>query len=342
MAAVRFAVAGFKHFHILEFVRGMAELPGAEFVGLYDDDPALRSQYAEQFGAPAFDSLERMVEATQPDVVGLAEVNSRKADAIEMLTQLGCHVLADKPLVTSLEQLDQVERAGDDNHRQVGLMLLERYHGPTRAVRRHLREGKLGRLVSFIALAPHKLRPQVRPAWMFQPELYGGVINDLAIHTLDIARWLWDSEPVAVTAVEGLLRFTQFDGFTDHGEALVEFDDSSTLMARVDWLTPEAFPSHGDGRQFYECTEGTIEVAAAPDIHTLGQGAVTLDPWHGARTPLAPDEPPASLYTEFVGLCQGQSQAELYPRDAFRSTRLALYAREAARTRQRIDLRGKL
>lgn len=67
MSRIRFAVAGFRHFHILEFVKGMAALPGAEFVGVYDDDTALLEKYAREFGVPAFDSLEKMVEATTPD-----------------------------------------------------------------------------------------------------------------------------------------------------------------------------------------------------------------------------------------------------------------------------------
>ncbi|MCH7726853.1 MAG: hypothetical protein IH991_10280, partial [Planctomycetes bacterium] len=155
-------------------------------------------------------------------------------------------------------------------------------------------------------------------------------------------RWLWNQEPVAVTASEGCLRFTDFDGFTDHGEVFLEFADSSTAMLRVDWLTPEAFPTHGDGRQFYEGTEGTMEVIAAPDIHALGEGVVNYWPWEGEKTQIAPSPPPASLYEEFLGLCRGQSEAELCADDAFRSTRLTLYAREAARTGGRIDLRDKL
>ena len=342
MGSLRFAVVGFKHFHILEFVKGMRALPNAEFVGLAESDAALREKYTREFGVPGFESIERLVEATEPEVVGLAEINAHKADAIGRLTSLGCHVLADKPMVTSLEQLDAVESAAAKSGKQVGLMLLERYHGPTRAVRAALLAGRLGKLVNLTALAPHKLKPDGRPDWMFRPDQYGGVLNDLAIHNLDLCRWMWGTEPVAVTASEGCLRFERFPGFTDHAEAFVEFADTSTAMIRADWLTPEAFPSHGDGRHLYECTEGTVEVLAAPDIHTLGQGNVLLAPWNGPAETLESAAPKATLYEEFVGLCRGATEADLFAEDAFRSTRLTLYAREAARTRQRIDLRGKL
>lgn len=342
MSPVRFAVAGLKHFHILEFVTGMNQLPGAQFVGFFDDDPQLRKRYEQEFSVRSFETLEELVQRSEPEVVGVAEAHGRKAQTICQLVSLGCHALVDKPLVTSLEQLDRVQQAAADTGRQVGLMLLERYHGPTRVVREKLLAGELGRLVNFSALAPHKLNPDQRPDWMFHPELYGGVLNDLTIHNVDIARWMWGEEPVAVTASEGCLRFRQFCGFTDHAEVFLEFSDSSTAMIRADWLTPQSFPAHGDGRQFYECTEGTIEVASAPDIHTLGQGRITYDPWNGPRSELPPAAPKATLYEEFVELCRGATTAELLAEDGFRSTRLTLFAREAARTKQRIDLRGRL
>ena len=331
MAPVRFAVAGLKHFHILEFVKGISALAGSQFVGFFDDDPQLRSQYAAEFGVPAFDSIEALVAFTEPEVVGVAVENGKKADAICRLAALGCHVLADKPLVTTLEQLDQVEDAAAKTGKQIGLMLTERYHGPTRAVRQKLLSGELGKLVNFTALAPHKLRPENHPKWMFTPDLYGGILNDLAIHSIDIVRWLWGSEPIAVTGSEGCLRFTEYPGFTDHAEVFLEFADSSTAMIRVDWLTPEPFPSHGDGRQFYECTSGTIEVLSAPDIHTLGEGTIRYDSWNRPRESIAPASPPATLYEEFLALCRGATQAELLPVDGLRSTRLTLHARDAAR-----------
>lgn len=342
MSRIRFAVAGFKHFHILEFVKGMAALPGAEFVGLYDDDPALRDKYSREFGVPACDSLENMVETTEPEVVGVAAVNGRKADTICRLAALGCHVLADKPLVTTLAGLDRVEQAAARTGKKIGLMLLERYNAPTCAVRKALQEGRLGRLVNFTGLSPHKLRPANRPSWIFDPELYGGVLNDLAIHNIDVCRWLWQQEPVAVTAVEGCLRFSEYPGFTDHAEVFLEFADSATAMLRADWLTPEAFPGHGDGRQIFEGTDGTVEVRAAPDIHTLGAGEVIFDPWLQPRERITPLAPAATLYAEFVALCRGAPAAELLPDDGFRSTRVTLYAREAARSQQRLDLRGRL
>ncbi len=342
MKNIRFGIAGIKHFHILEFAKGMNQIPGSEFVGFYEDDEALRKTYEHEFGVKGYANLESFVDSANPEIVGVAVENAKKSEVITRLVGLGCHVLADKPLVTDLKQLDEIENSACVHDRQIGLMLLERYHAPTFTIHKMLQEGTLGALVSFIAIAPHKLKPDGRPTWMFDPGLYGGVLNDLAIHNIDIATWLWNDLPVSVTASEGCLRFKQFDGFTDHAGVFLEFADTSTAMIRVDWMTPEMFPSHGDGRQFYEATEGTIEVIAAPDIHTLGQGTIQFDSWKDTRKRLTPIAPEVTLYKEFVNLCRGQNEAILQPADGFRSTRITLYARHAAATGKKVDLRGKL
>ena len=331
MSGIRCAVAGFKHFHILEFVKGMKALPGAEFVGFYDDDSALRSKYGQEFGVPAFDSLEKLVEVTQPEVVGVADVNGRKADTICRLAELGCHVLADKPLVTTLAGLDRVEQAAAKTGKKIGLMLLERYNAPVRAVRAALMAPDIwaGWPASPDCRRTSCGRPTARPG-SFQPESvwrraqrFGDSQRGLV--SLDVARGPGCRHGGGRVAV----RFTHFAGFTDHAEVFLEFADSSTAMLRADWLTPEAFPSHGDGRQIFEGTNGTVEVLAAPDIHTLGEGEVIFDPWDRGRerlTPLAPLND--TVCGVFRGFCRGASSSRIAA-----GRRLSLYAGDVVRPR---------
>ena len=111
MQNIRFGIAGIKHFHILEFAKGMNQLPGSEFVGFYEDDTVLRKTYEQEFGVKGFADLDSFVDATNPEVVGVAVENGKKSEVITRLVSMGCHVLADKPLVTDLEQLDEIEKS---------------------------------------------------------------------------------------------------------------------------------------------------------------------------------------------------------------------------------------
>ena len=96
MKNIRFGIAGIKHFHILEFAKGMNQLPGSEFVGFYEDDTVLRKTYEQEFGVKGFADLDSFVDATNPEVVGVAVENGKKSEVITRLVSMGCHVLADK------------------------------------------------------------------------------------------------------------------------------------------------------------------------------------------------------------------------------------------------------
>ena len=81
MKKIRFGIAGLKHFHILEFAKGMKRLPDSEFVGFYEDDEALRNTYENEFGVTGYSDLETFVEATTPEIVGVAVENGKKSES---------------------------------------------------------------------------------------------------------------------------------------------------------------------------------------------------------------------------------------------------------------------
>ena len=59
---------------------------------------------------------------------------------------------------------------------------------------------------------------------------------DLAIHDLDIMNYLFDEE---VTQVYGTMNSSFDDSeFEDHAEIMVNFDNESTGIIEVNWLTP--------------------------------------------------------------------------------------------------------
>ena len=333
---MRFAAIGLDHRHIYDLTEHLLAA-GLECAGYWPETsaPVVLEGFRKRFPhVPARDKAAMLADKSIAMIALAAIPSDRCAMAIEAMTH-GKDVLCDKPGVTTLGQLAELEQACRDTGRLFSICFGERFLSPSSAVALEIVQGGgIGRLVQFLGIGPHRLNRATRPAWFFERKKFGGILNDLAIHSIDVARWLWGSEPIAVTASEGCLRFTEYPGFTDHAEVFLEFADSSTAMIRVDWLTPEPFPSHGDGRQFYECTNGTIEVLSAPDIHTLGRGDIRYDPWSCPRESIAPAPPPATLYEEFLALCHGASQAELLPGDGFRSTRLTLRAREAARRRR--------
>jgi UDP-N-acetylglucosamine 3-dehydrogenase len=69
------------------------------------------------------------------------------------------------------------------------------------------------------------------------PERIGdvGVVKDLAIHDIDIARYLFNDDPVEIYAKLGNLRHKKFE---DHAQILLTFKGEKTAFIEANWLTP--------------------------------------------------------------------------------------------------------
>jgi predicted dehydrogenase len=161
---------------------------------------------------------------------------------------------------------------------------------------------------------------------------------DLGIHDLDALRWMTGEEVTEVAAYHSNLRFADRPGFTDNGEILCRTDSGGTALIRVDWLTPDASPMHGDCRFLLVGTEGYVEVRPEKDILGREQAPVTLSTNTAAPEAIAPLKPKRGFYEDFLAACASASDTELTTADSLRSSELALRARQAAETGKKVRL----
>jgi predicted dehydrogenase len=199
------------------------------------------------------------------DFIVLSAVpRDRAALAIEAMRR-GKDVMSDKPGVTTMEQLDAVRQAVHETGR-IWSICVGRVASPAllEAVR-IVRSGELGRLVQVVSLAPHRLNRALRPAWFFDRPAYGGIINDIGVHSIDQFLALADvAEAKIETSTIGAFG-TEPEGFEDFAEITLS-SPSVRGYCRVDWFTPDGLPTWGDGRLFLVGTDGTLELRKNLDI----------------------------------------------------------------------------
>lgn len=331
------AAIGLQHSHINGFLRAIQRLPGVELVAVAEAEPSVREQYAREFAVPGYASAKELFQKHDVGIVGAAPIHADAGKVVCAALRAGAHVVMDKP-VHSLRQHQAVAKAVAETGKQFWLMLTVRYSADARAMKAVARSGRLGRFVNFLALRPHKLTAASRPAWMFDPAKYSGVIVDLAVHDLDALRWMTGEEVTEVAAYHSNLRFTDRPGFTDNGEILCRTTSGGTALIRADWLTPDASPMHGDCRFLLVGTEGYVEVRPEKDILGKEQAPVTLCTNSAAPEAVAPLKPERGFYEDFLAACAGASDTELTTDDSLRSSELALRARKAAETGKKLLL----
>ncbi|HEY0617110.1 MAG TPA: Gfo/Idh/MocA family oxidoreductase [Kribbella sp.] len=261
---MRLAIAGLAHGHVQTIFDEVGRWDDLQLVAMSDPDPGLLERYNAAYGVPAYADHREMLAQHQPDVVGVAAVYNERATVVVDALHAGAHVLVDKPLCTTLDELDAIEAALAGAPGVVSVLFEKRFYGTTLAVRRMVADGELGEIVQIAATGPHKLNRPTRPEWFFRREAYGGVIGDLAVHDVDLTLLFSGATSGWVSGMTGD-PVPDRTGFSDHGTAFLRAAGVAATI-EVNWLTPAASPYHGDYRMRLTGTKGTAEIFFARGV----------------------------------------------------------------------------
>lgn len=257
----KIAVVGLAHSHGIGFLRSAVEIPGVTVAGFFDPKNREETEAAsKEFDAPVYSSLDDLINNSGAGILLTAAINSDRADIVIRGIEAGMNIVADKPLVTRIEDLDRIEQALERNPEvKLHLMLTERYNPVLVTAKSLIDRGEVGEIVNIINMRPHRLKPKERPDWMFASAQYGGILNDLAVHDIDIATWLCGSpvDEVLASTVSNK-RFTEYTDFYDNGQVMLRLKNGCIVFILESWLTPEQYPYHGEMKFIIHGTKGQI------------------------------------------------------------------------------------
>jgi predicted dehydrogenase len=330
---LRFAAIGLDHRHVYHLVGGLADAGGI-CVG-YDpatSDPKVLAGFRERFPDVALVAdRRRLIEDPSIDVICIAAVPSERAAIAMEAMRHGKDVMVDKPGVTSLAQLAEVERVARETGRIFSICFSERFVVPaTEVAGRLIAEGAIGRVVQTLGLGPHRLNKAIRPDWFFDPARYGGILADIASHQIDQFLYFTGSTDARiVTSAIGNFANPLTPDFQDFGEILLR-SDQATGYIRVDWFTADGLPTWGDGRLTILGTEGTIELRKYVDIDGRpGTDHVFLVDRTGTRH-IDGSTAPLSYFRNFAADVRDRTERAMSQRHVFTVSRLALEAQASA------------
>jgi len=173
-------------------------------VGAADSDEADKMVSALEGGAAGverFTSLDDLLASGRVDLVSLcSERRDRQAAHTVQCLEAGCHVLAEKPLATTMDDLHAIAAAARRTGRRVFAMLPMVYGPGLVAMKQIIDRGDLGTVVHAYGLKSypyHDNRPQDRG-------LDGGIMQ-AAIHALSFIHLLTGDTFSEVTAQDTLL-----------------------------------------------------------------------------------------------------------------------------------------
>lgn len=265
--SVKFIAIGLDHRHIFGMTQHMLDA-GAQCVGFWTEGtPHSLAGFRKRFALlNRFETLDDAL-ASGAHLALIAAIPADRAALAVKAMHSGMDVMTDKPGCTSMEQLDTLRHTVSDTGRIWSINFSERFEVPavTRASAL-VAEGAIGRVVHTAGLGPHRLNKDTRPDWFFDRSQYGGILTDIASHQIDQFLHFTGSTQAEVThAFVANYANPAHAGLQDFGEISLK-SDQGTGSIRVDWYTPDALPTWGDGRLTILGTEGYIELRKYVDV----------------------------------------------------------------------------
>ena len=264
---IRFSVIGINHNHINSQV-GAVLRGGGELVGLYAQEDDLAADFTKRFPqVQRVQSEKEILEDSSIQLVLSSAIPEQRAPIGIRVMQDGKDYMADKPGITTLEQLAEVRRVQAQTKRIYSIMYSERFENRATVKAGELvKAGAIGRVVQTIGLGPHRITPATRPAWFWDKPRYGGILCDIGSHQADQFLYFTGSTRADVVASQVANVHNQsHPTFEDFGDVTLRGDKGFGYI-RVDWFTPDGLATWGDGRLTVLGTDGFIEVRKNIDI----------------------------------------------------------------------------
>jgi predicted dehydrogenase len=241
---LRLGLLSAAHVHADAYLGIVADMPGVDLVGLWDEDETRGSAAAERLGIGFFPT-EAALLGERLDGVIIASVNSEHRRLTELAARAGTPVLCEKPLATRLEDARAMVAACAAANVRLMTAFPMRFSPVLREVERAIATGRLGELVALEGVNTGEMPDHVR-SWFVDPTLAGGgAIIDHVVHLADVYRWLLGSEVVEVYAVANRILQRRYAGVETGGLLSLRFANGVFATIDCSWSKPPSYPTWG-------------------------------------------------------------------------------------------------
>jgi len=202
------------------------ELASTELVAICDVNAEIAKSIADQFGVKAYTTSTRMLKNEEIEAVSVCTWSTSLAKEALKALKAGKHVLVEKPMAANTRQAEKLLETAEKNDLHLTVGFLMRFIPGLQHIREAVENKKIGELVCAAAKRVSQ--------W---PERIGdvGVVKDMAIHDIDVMRYIFNEDPITVYAKTGSMRHKKFE---DYAQIMLTYKDGKSAFVESNWLTP--------------------------------------------------------------------------------------------------------
>lgn len=306
-----------------------------EIVAGCDINPEVLKTWGEAHGITRLTTdPQELIHDPRVDIVDVCTPNMYHAPQVIAALEAGKHVICEKPLAPTPEEIRQMIAARDRSGKLLMTAQHQRFRGVSQAIKDEIDTGALGEIYHARSWILRRSGVPVRPTFLYKRHSGGGPTIDIGVHILDLTLWMMGHpKPVAVSGVAraelahhqgafsswGRTPIPQDMDVEDFAAAFVRFENGATLILEVSWLLHHNTDGE-DAHIWLYGTEGGCEWPQAEFMstnyrtrqlinHTLKLTRDTMEPHalecvafaeavvRGLPSPVPPEE---SLYVQAI------------------------------------------
>ncbi|MDZ4088055.1 MAG: inositol 2-dehydrogenase [Tabrizicola sp.] len=191
---IRIAVLGCGRIGVMH-AANIAAHPRATLAGVYDIHAPAAQAVAAKTGAKVVASVEAIFASADVDAVLIATATDTHADLLELAVAAGKPTLCEKPIDLSLVRVNACATKIAGSSVPIQLGFVRRFDPGHAAVRKAIEAGDIGELHQVVITSRD---PGLAPEAYLQ--VSGGILRDMTIHDLDMARFILGEEVTEVFA----------------------------------------------------------------------------------------------------------------------------------------------
>jgi myo-inositol 2-dehydrogenase/D-chiro-inositol 1-dehydrogenase len=328
LTTLKVGMISFAHGHAYSYFNSLLQLPDVRIVGIADGNKSRVAEITERHGIPYYADYKQLL-AQDVDAVVICSENVYHAKLVIDAARSKKHVLCEKPLGVSVEEMEQMIAVCKENGVQLMTAFPCRYLAAVVSAKEAINRGEIGEIVA-IKGTNHGSNPG---GWFVDPSLSnGGALLDHTVHVMDLMNWMLQSPVKEVYAYAATL-FKEGLEVDDAGMLHIKFDNGVFAVLDTSWSRPKSFPTWGDVTMEIVGTKGVISVdgfAQKNDLFNDETGKGVYSFWG--------DDMDFYMIRDFVNALQQGKVVPITGEDGLKATQVAIVAYESNKLGQPVTL----
>ncbi len=209
----------------LNHARVLSEIDGVDLVAVADKN-ARAEAHGRRYWKRFYTDYHELLQKERPDFVTLAAPTIHHHRIGLDVLAAGIPLLIEKPLALTIEEADDLIAAAREHDVLLAVGHIERFNPAVQELRARIEAGELGKIYKVKANRVGPLPPRIQDV---------GVVIDLAVHDIDVFRFLTGDEPVRVFAETAQRVHAHKE---DLLAGILKFRNDTIAYLNVNWLTP--------------------------------------------------------------------------------------------------------